>query len=41
MKKYFITSDTHSFYNELIEELNKKGFDVNNKNQRENELYDR
>ncbi len=31
MKKYFITSDTHSFYNELIEELNNKGFDVNNK----------
>ena len=31
MKKYFITSDTHSFYNELIHELNKKGFDVTNK----------
>lgn len=30
MEKYFITSDTHSFYNELIEELNNKGFDVNN-----------
>lgn len=30
MKKYFITSDTHSFYNELIKELNKKGFDLNN-----------
>ena len=30
MKTYFITADTHSFYNELIEGLNKKGFDVNN-----------
>ena len=26
MKKYFITSDTHSFYNELIEELKIKWF---------------
>ena len=32
MKTYFITSDTHSFYNELINELNKKGFDLNNSN---------
>lgn len=27
MKKYFITSDIHSFYTPLIKELNKKGFD--------------
>ena len=31
MNKYFITSDTHSFYKELVEELNKKSFDINNK----------
>lgn len=31
MKKYFITSDTHSFYNELIEELKIKGFNLDNK----------
>lgn len=31
MKKYFITSDTHSFYNELIKELHKKGFEESNK----------
>ena len=31
MKKYFITSDTHSFYVPFIFELYKKGFDVNNK----------
>ena len=30
MKKYFITSDIHSFYEPLILELNKKGFDINN-----------
>ena len=30
MKKYFITSDTHSFYNELMKEIYKKGFDLNN-----------
>lgn len=30
MKKYFIVSDTHSFYSVLIKELNKKGFDINN-----------
>lgn len=28
MKTYFITADTHSFYNELVEELNKKGLDA-------------
>ena len=27
MKKYFITSDCHSFYTPLMKELNKKGFD--------------
>ena len=32
MKKYFIFSDTHSFYTPLINELNKKGFDINNEN---------
>ena len=31
MKKYFITSDTHSFYNELIEELKIKGFNLDDK----------
>ena len=31
MKQYFIVSDTHSFYTPLIKELNKKGFDINNK----------
>ena len=30
--RYFITSDIHSFYTPLIEELNKKGFDKNNPN---------
>ena len=30
MKKYFITSDIHSFYTPLITALEKKGFDVNN-----------
>ena len=30
MKKYFITSDTHSFYDELINALNKQKFDINN-----------
>lgn len=28
---YFITSDVHSFYNELITALDEKGFDKNNK----------
>lgn len=32
MKTYFITADTHSYYEELIKELNKKGFDINNSN---------
>ena len=30
MKKYFITSDTHSYYSILMDTLNKKGFDINN-----------
>lgn len=30
MKKYFVVSDIHSFYDELLEALIKKGFDVNN-----------
>lgn len=30
MNKYFITSDVHSFYNELMYALNEKGFDNNN-----------
>ena len=30
MKKYFITSDVHSFYDELQHALNKKNFDINN-----------
>ena len=29
-KKYFITSDVHSFFDELIVALNEKGFDINN-----------
>lgn len=29
-KKYFIVSDTHSFYDELQQALTKKGFDFNN-----------
>ena len=32
MKKYFIFSDTHSFFTILKKELDRKGFDVNNKN---------
>lgn len=28
--KFFVFSDVHGFYNELIEELKKNGFDVNN-----------
>lgn len=31
-KKWFVVSDTHSFYTELIKALNSKNFDVNNKN---------
>lgn len=30
MSKYFVTSDVHSFYNELIYTLSEKGFDKNN-----------
>jgi hypothetical protein len=30
-KKYFITSDVHSFFDELMVALDEKGFDVNNK----------
>ena len=29
MKKYFIVSDTHSFYTPLKESLDKVGFDIN------------
>lgn len=32
MKKYFVISDTHSFYNELITSLKDKGFDKKNPN---------
>ena len=30
MKKLFITSDVHSYYNELMSALNAAGFDINN-----------
>lgn len=30
MKKYFVTSDIHSFYKPFIEGLNRAGFDINN-----------
>lgn len=30
MKKYFIFSDVHSFYDELMTALDEKGFDINN-----------
>ena len=30
MEKYFVFSDVHSFYDEFISELKKKGFDENN-----------
>jgi serine/threonine protein phosphatase 1 len=30
MSRYFITSDVHGFFNELMVALNSKGFDVNN-----------
>lgn len=30
MKKYFCVADCHSFFTEMMEALNKKGFDVNN-----------
>lgn len=32
MPKFFVTSDIHSFYNELITALNDAGFDENNEN---------
>ncbi len=32
MKKYFIVADVHGFYDEMIEALNKKGYDMNNSN---------
>ena len=32
MKKYFVTSDVHSYYDELITALDKAGFDKNDKN---------
>lgn len=32
MKKIFVTSDTHSFYDEMIDALNKQEFDIINKN---------
>ena len=31
MKKFFVTSDVHSFFDELMAALNEKGFDKNNK----------
>lgn len=30
MKKYFIMSDIHGFFNEMQKSLNEKGFDINN-----------
>lgn len=30
MKKYFVVSDVHSFYNEMQTALNSAGFDINN-----------
>ena len=30
--KYFITSDTHSFFNEMLEAIHDKGFEENNPN---------
>lgn len=30
MKKYFVVSDVHSFYDELLRALHSKGFDLNN-----------
>lgn len=32
MKTYFVVSDVHSYYNELMTALNKQGFDRKNKN---------
>lgn len=31
MKKYFVVSDVHSFYSEMMKALEKKQFDINNK----------
>lgn len=31
MRKYFVTSDVHSFYSEMMKALEKKQFDINNK----------
>ena len=30
MQKYFVTSDTHSFFNEMLEAIHNKGFEENN-----------
>lgn len=30
MKKYFVVTDIHSFYTEMIQALEEKGFDINN-----------
>ena len=30
-RKYFVVSDVHSFYNEMMKALNKQQFDINNK----------
>lgn len=32
MKKYFIASDIHSFYNEWMQALSEKGFEIDNEN---------
>lgn len=32
MKKYFVVSDVHGFYDELKKALDEKGFDINNEN---------
>ena len=31
MKEYFVITDVHSFYSIMMDELIKKGFDINNK----------
>ena len=30
--KYFVVSDVHSFFNEMMDAINKKGFDIHNQN---------
>ena len=30
MKKYFVTSDIHGFYNEFIAALDRSGFNIDN-----------